>query len=254
MIGTDYAIVDGARASAADRRRMASLLFSTSYLEYCSAANKLGVPCVELQQRTNIEPYLPHLRVLVCGPGSSRAGQARRKRVEARRKLESCGAARRDPATSGRIACMNIRDSTPPDDTRRLAGFYVAATLHDLAGVATGRPYRDEMQALDDAYEAFVDAHTSPGDYFVASLAIEPRDRGRGLFHRLFDDIVARARAAGSPRVVLAVWESNDALALYRNKGMRSLARFDTAWPLFFDRLWLLALPLPIAAAQGETA
>lgn len=208
MSGGNYAIVDGARANAADRRRMAALLFSTSYLEYCSAANKLGVPCVELQQRTNIEPYLPHLRVLA-------------------------------------------------DDTRRLAGFYVAATLHDLAGVPTGRPYRDEMQALDDAYEAFVDAHTSPGDYFVASLAIEPRDRGRGLFHRLFDDIVARARAARSPRVVLAVWESNDALALYRNKGMHALARFDTAWPLFFDRLWLLALPLDTTTtppARGETA
>jgi ribosomal protein S18 acetylase RimI-like enzyme len=207
MSHADYAIVDGARANAEDRRRMAALLFSTSYLEYCSAANKLGVPCVELQQRTNIEPYLSHLRVLA-------------------------------------------------DDTR-LAGFYVAATLHELSGVATGRPYRDEMQALDDAYEAFVDAHTSPDDFFVASLAIEPRDRGRGLFHRLFDDIVARARAAGSPRVVLAVWESNAALALYRNKGMRALARFDTAWPLFFDRLWLLALPLADATrdlAQGETA
>jgi len=207
--GADYAIVDGARASAADCRRMAALLFSTSYLEYCSAANKLGIPCIELQQRTNIEPYLPHLRVLA-------------------------------------------------DDTRRLAGFYVAAPLAALAGVATGRPYRDEMQALDDAYEAFVGAHTTPDDYFVASLAIEPRDRGRGLFHRLFDDIVARARAAGSPRVVLAVWESNAAIALYRNKGMRALARFDTAWPLFFDRLWLLALPLAdqtaIAADQGETA
>jgi ribosomal protein S18 acetylase RimI-like enzyme len=208
MTGADYAIVDGAQASAADRRRMATLLFSTSYLEYCSAANKLGIPCVDLQQRTNIEPFLAHLRVLA------------------------------DPA-------------------RRLAGFYVAATQAEFAGIATGRPYRDEMQALDDAYEAFVGAHTRPDDFFVASLAIEPRDRGRGLFHRLFDDILARARAAGSPRVVLAVWDSNAALALYRNKGMRALARFDTAWPLFFDRLWLLALPLadsPATRASRELA
>jgi hypothetical protein len=43
---------------------------------------------------------------------------------------------------------------------------------------------------------------------------------------------------------------------------MRPLARFDTAWPLFFDRLWLLALPLadspatrpPHDLAQGAPA
>jgi ribosomal protein S18 acetylase RimI-like enzyme len=210
MSGADFAIVDGAHASATERRRLASLLFSTSYLEYCSAANKLGVPCVELQQRTNIDPFLPHLRLLA-------------------------------------------------DASRRVAGFYVAGLLGELAGVETGRPYRDEMQALDDAYEAFVAANTTPDDWFVASLAIEPRDRGRGLFQPMFDDILARARASRSPRVVLAVWESNPAAALYRRKGMRPLARFDTAWPLFFDRLLLLALPLEGAQpcheiVQGETA
>ena len=204
MSAADLAIIDGARSSAGERRRMAALLFSTSYLEYGSVANKLGIPCIELQQRTNIDPFIPHLRMLADGA--------------------------------------------------RFAGFYVAATQAQLAGIETGRPYRDEMQAMDDAYEAFVAAHTRPDDWVVASLAIEPRDRGRGLFHPLFDDILARARAARSPRVVLAVWESNDALALYRRKGMRPLARFDAAWPLFFDRLSLLALPLDDDHPQGENA
>jgi len=190
-----YAIVDAHHASAAERRRMATLLLSTSYLEYCSAANKLRLHCVDLQQRLNIEPFLDHARLLA-------------------------------------------------DDARRLAGFCIAAPRCELARVETERPYRDEMQALDDAYEAFVGAHTTDQDWFVASLAIEPHERGRGLFHSLFDDSVARARHAGCARVVLAVWESNAALALYRRKGMRTLARFDVAWPLFFDRLALLALPL----------
>ena len=213
MNAPGYTFVDGAQASVETRRRMATLIFSTSYLEYCSVANKLGMPCVELQQRLNIEPFLAHSRVLA-------------------------------------------------DDKKRFAGFYTAATMAELAAVSTDRPYRDEMQALDDAYEAFVASHTRGDDYFVASLAIEPRDRGRGLFHQAFDDIVARARRAGSPRVVLAVWESNAALALYRRKGMGTLARFDAAWPLFFDRLQLLALPLAVTAAtqqstdssSGETA
>lgn len=201
---TRYEIVDGAQASAEDRHRMAALLFSTSYLEYCSAQNKLGLPCVALQERINIAPFLPHARLLA-------------------------------------------------DDTRRLAGFHIGAPLAALAEVAPVRAYRDDMQALDDAYEAFVAAHTSADDWFVASLAIEPRDQGRGLFRPLFDDILARARRARCARVVLAVWESNAALALYRRKGMATLARFDTAWPLFFDRLALLALPLT-DVAQGDPA
>jgi GNAT superfamily N-acetyltransferase len=192
---TGYAFIDGTQADEAARRAMAALVFETSYLEYGSAANKLGLPCVALQRRVNIEPFLPHIRVLTAADG-------------------------------------------------RFAGFCTAATMARLAAVDTGRPYRDEMQSLDDAYEAFVARHARADDWFVASLAVEPRERGRGLFHRLFDEALARARRAGSRRVLLAVWESNAALALYRRKGMRPLARFDDAWPLFFDRLQLLALPL----------
>src|SRR3979409_149595 len=106
MNTTDYTFVDGAQASVEERRRMATLIFSTSYLEYCSVANKLGMPCVQLQQRINIEPFLAHIRVLA-------------------------------------------------DETKRFAGFYTAATMAEFATVQTDRPYRDEMQALDDAYEAF---------------------------------------------------------------------------------------------------
>jgi GNAT superfamily N-acetyltransferase len=195
MNAAGYIFLDGAHAGEDARRHMARLLFSTSYLEYCSVANKLDMPCVQLQQRLNIDPFLSHIRMLA-------------------------------------------------DATKRFAGFYTAATMAELAAVETDRPYRNEMQALDDDYEAFVASHTRADDYFVASLAIEPQDRGRGLFHQMFDDIVDHARRAGSPRLVLAVWESNVSLALYCRKGMRSVARFDAAWPLFFDRLQLLALPL----------
>jgi len=190
-----YTFAAGADAGEDALRRMAALLFSTSYLEYGSAANKLGLPCVDLQRRLNVEPFLPHIRVLAAEDG-------------------------------------------------RFAGFCTAGTMRSLAAVATERVYRDEVQALDDAYEAFVARHARPDDWFVASLAVEPRDRGRGLFRRLFDDTLARARRAGSPRVVLAVWESNSALALYRLRGMRTVARFDEAWRLHFDRLQLLELPL----------
>src|SRR6185312_11052762 len=38
--------------------RMAKLLFSTSYLEYCSYDNKLKLPLVALQRRQNIDQYI----------------------------------------------------------------------------------------------------------------------------------------------------------------------------------------------------
>ncbi|MGQ8773166.1 glycosyltransferase [Serratia sp. NA_112.1] len=48
----------GRQASAADKTRMAKLIFTTSYLEYCSIGNRAGLDLVSLQQAQNIEPYL----------------------------------------------------------------------------------------------------------------------------------------------------------------------------------------------------
>jgi GNAT superfamily N-acetyltransferase len=192
----DMTLVPGRQATARERRRMAELIFSTSYLEYCSAANDLGLPCVELQQRQNIDPYLDQIRVM--------------RTVDA-----------------------------------RFAGFFSAATPLEFASVQTTCHYRVEMRELDAAYESFVSGHIRPSDYFVASLAVEPRERGRGLFHQAFAEIIASAQRAGSDRVVLTVWDTSAALGLYLAKGMHRVALFDAAWPLFFDRLHLLALPLP---------
>ncbi len=70
---TGYEWVDGPDTSQVTRRRMASLMFSTSYLEYYSVGNKLGLPCLELQVRQNIDPYLEQIRVLNA-PGGRFAG------------------------------------------------------------------------------------------------------------------------------------------------------------------------------------
>ena len=56
--------IPGSATSRAQRTRMAELLFATSYLEYCSYANKLGLPLVALQQRQNIDPYLTHIEAM----------------------------------------------------------------------------------------------------------------------------------------------------------------------------------------------
>ncbi|MFZ4874759.1 GNAT family N-acetyltransferase [Janthinobacterium sp. Mn2066] len=62
---TQIHFIPGSATSPAQRARMAALLFATSYLEYCSYANKLGLPLVALQQRQNIDPYLPHIEAMV---------------------------------------------------------------------------------------------------------------------------------------------------------------------------------------------
>lgn len=53
----------GRQASEADKTRMAKLIFSTSYLEYCSVGNRAGLDLVSLQQAQNIEPYLDLITV-----------------------------------------------------------------------------------------------------------------------------------------------------------------------------------------------
>ncbi len=48
----------GRQASEVDKTRMAKLIFTTSYLEYCSIGNRAGLDLVSLQLAQNIEPYL----------------------------------------------------------------------------------------------------------------------------------------------------------------------------------------------------
>lgn len=53
----------GRQVGEADKTRMAKLIFSTSYLEYCSVGNRAGLDLVSLQQAQNIEPYLDLITV-----------------------------------------------------------------------------------------------------------------------------------------------------------------------------------------------
>lgn len=187
--------VPGTRVADGHLNRMAALLFATSYLQYCSFANKLRLPLVELQRRQNIEPYLGQLHAMFDAAGD-------------------------------------------------FTGFFTAATLDEFAQVQARSHYRDEMKDMDDAYDAFVTQHALPGDYLVASLAIEERFRGAGLFKAMLAEIERQARARGNARVVLTVWERSDAMPIYEAKGFRSCAIFDYAWELFFDRLHFMAYEL----------
>ncbi|HEY0065460.1 MAG TPA: GNAT family N-acetyltransferase [Telluria sp.] len=187
--------VPGAHVADVHLNRMAALLFETSYLQYCSIANKLRLPFQQLQRRQNIDPYL------------------------------------------GQVRAMFDREDN-------FTGFYSAATLADFAQVAAPSHYRDEMKAMDDAYDAFLARHALPSDYLVSSLAIEARYRGTGLFKAMLGEIEYQARERGCRRIVLTVWEQSDALPIYRSKGFHSCATFEYAWELFFDRLHFMAYDL----------
>ncbi|WP_229421929.1 GNAT family N-acetyltransferase [Massilia aquatica] len=128
------------------------------------------------------------------------------------------------------------------DGAGRFQGFYTAATIAEFAQVNAVSYYRDEMRAMDAAYDAFIAAHARDNDLFVSNLAVEERCRGRGLLKLMLADIAALARSKGSPRIVLTVWENSAAMGIYLNKGFRSLAVFDYAAELFFDRLHFMEL------------
>ncbi|NHZ34378.1 GNAT family N-acetyltransferase [Massilia sp. CCM 8692] len=125
------------------------------------------------------------------------------------------------------------------------SGFYTAATIAEFARVNAVSYYRDEMRAMDAAYDAFIALHARADDLFVASLAVEERCRGRGLLNLMLADIEALARGKGSARIVLTVWENSAAFSIYLHKGWRSCAVFDYAAELFFDRLHFMELVLP---------
>jgi GNAT superfamily N-acetyltransferase len=193
------AFVSGTEVPEHDLERMAALLFETSYLEYCSAGNRLGLPLRALPRRQNVDPWLRHIRALYV------AG--------------------------------------------RFAGFYNAATLAQYASTPVVNHYRAEVQAMDAAYDAFVATHAAPDQLFVASLAIEPAWRGRGLLDELLADAHRLARAAGCTALGLTVWQTSAALPLYARRGFATAGRFDGAWELFFDRLHYMTRPLPTEIA-----
>lgn len=192
--------VPGHAVPAADLDRMAALLFETSYLEYCSVANRLGLPPRQLQRRQNIDPWLAHIVALYEGS--------------------------------------------------RMAGFYNAATLAQFAATPAVNHYRAEVQAMDAAYDAFVTRHAAAAELFVASLAIEPAYRGRGLLDVLLADVARTARRQGCPGVCLTVWRSSAALPMYERRGFTVRGTFDDAYPLFYDRLDCLARPLTMQEEQ----
>ncbi len=65
-------------------------------------------------------------------------------------------------------------------------------------------------------------------DFYLQSLAVEPKLRGAGIGSFIMDDIDARARAGGSVRITLDVSAKNDsARKLYARRGMVE----SSAWP-----------------------
>ncbi|KAB8059482.1 GNAT family N-acetyltransferase [Janthinobacterium violaceinigrum] len=126
------------------------------------------------------------------------------------------------------------------DEDERFIGFFTAATMAEFQACGAVSYYRDDMKALDDAYDAFVLAHARADDCFVSSLAIDEKYRGQGLFRQMFHEIRDLASRKGCARITLTVWEKSEALQVYLHKGFRSVGTFDYAYSLFYDRLHFL--------------
>ena len=126
------------------------------------------------------------------------------------------------------------------DEDGRFIGFFTAATMDEFQACGAVSYYRDDMKALDEAYDQFVLQHARAGDCFVSSLAIDDKYRGQGLFKQMFNEIRDLASRKGCGRISLTVWEKSEALQVYLHKGFRSVGTFDYAYSLFYDRLHFL--------------
>ena len=189
--------VPGKQTSDIEQYEMAKLIFETSYLEYCSAGNVLGLNLIELQKKQNIEPYITLLQgVYDSGSMSS------------------------------------------------FLGFFIAGSCGQFDAIKAPYYYRDEMKAVDDAYDDFVMTNLREDDYFISTVVIKHSARGQGAFTQVFNKVKSDALAHSCSRILLTVYASSDALAVYLNKGFEIIDTFDYVQDIFFDKVHLLAYTL----------
>lgn len=180
--------IRGEESTSQQRNQMAKLIFSTSYLEYCSVGNPAGLDIVALQRAQNIEPWLA-FTTLVC---------------------------------------------TPEEE---FAGFFISGLTRDLERQKVPSLYREEIHQLDRNYQEFVASHSQPGDYFIASLALEPLQRGKGYFQQMLKEIYCHAGLLDAKRITLCCWERSDARLNWHRQGFRQKASLKSCQPLFGDQV-----------------
>ncbi|WP_380177437.1 glycosyltransferase [Kalamiella sp. sgz302252] len=183
--------VAGSSSSEEDRNRMARLIFTTSYLEYCSVANPRKLDIISLQRAQNIDPWLDVITLVLRADGY-------------------------------------------------FAGFFTAAPIAHFKQTPVDYLYREEMRPLDRDYDLFVEKNSHDKDYFIASLALEAAEHGRGYFPLIMAQIESQAALAGAERLTLCVWESASAFRLYKKWGFERVDSSERWQALFADRLHFL--------------
>ena len=190
-------LVDGELLNERQKNRMAELLFATSYLEYCSYANKLNLPFNKLQRIQNIDQYIKFTHGLF-------------------------------------------------DQENRFVGFFSAGTIEKFLSHPSVSYYRDEMKSMDDAYEEFLLKNSHPSDYFVCSMAIEDKFKGKGFFDQAVHKMKKFAAQQGSQRIVFVTWGKGDLykIATAKKSVFTVLDTFDYAYNIFFDSLYFIELKI----------
>ena len=127
-------------------------------------------------------------------------------------------------AAAARSFFTNAPPGSDPARSQRL-GLFVQSTLCGVAELAFDYP--------------------EPNDGFLGLMLLAPDARGRGLGPAFLQEVVARARAAGCPRLLLAVLQENPrARAFWERQGFRptGIHRFDATTGHILHRL---AMRLP---------
>lgn len=191
----DYAFINADSLKGKHFNQMAKLIFSTSYLEYCSHSNKLNLPFTELQKRQNILPYIKLTKGVVNREGD-------------------------------------------------IVAFSISGAIDDYDLIPSTSIYRDEMELMDKKYDHFLDKNKCERDFFISTICVAPQYRNKGIFNSLLNCIKKTAIGRNSRRITLTVWESNEALDIYINKGFEIIDYSEFAYEVFFDRILFLSLDL----------
>jgi GNAT superfamily N-acetyltransferase len=151
---------------------------------------------------------------------------------EAQTPEEVAAAGRVTVAANAEFAPADPGDAFMPSWRRYLASMADAAGRAAgggvvLVAVEDGRVLGTATLYLDDGSEQW-----RPGDAMFRFLAVDPAARGRGIGRALFRACLARARAAGEPRMALHTTEwMTTAQAMYERAGFSREPEGDLRLP-----------------------
>ncbi|MBP9742805.1 MAG: GNAT family N-acetyltransferase [Burkholderiales bacterium] len=117
------------------------------------------------------------------------------------------------------------------DSANEVVGFFIAGTHKQIREVEQITPnwYRDgnDIQSLLEPLSHFYINETADTDFILYGIAISSVWRGKGIFKILYNEQVKIAKNYDCSNIIFTVWNSNQALSIYKHYGAKIIGELD---------------------------